>query len=205
VGADGKEGQHSKRKECDVIMNSKSAIALVVSVAICAGCRQPANSTGATDGASADASPNEAVRMAIQAHIAHNGNLDLKAFDTDVKQVTIDRDHAQAEVEFHVKKGSGAMQLTYQLEKRNGAWAVVESQPLGSNFSHPALNKAQTPATGSTSSDPAIFRALDNFHGSAATPPQNLPPGHPPIAPPPKSAKPETPKRLNPTTLHSTR
>jgi len=41
-----------------------------------------------------------------------------------VKQVTIDRDHAQAQVEFHVKNGPGTMQLTYALAKRDGAWSV---------------------------------------------------------------------------------
>ncbi len=172
-------------------MKSRIAITLLVSVAVLAGCQQRANSLSGTPAVtSADASPNDAIRTAIQAHLAHNGNLNLKSFDTDVKQVTIDRDYAQAQVEFRVKN---AMQLTYKLQKRNGAWAVVESDPVGSNFSHPALDKAQAPAAGGTmGGDSAIFRALDNFHGGAATPPQNLPPGHPPIAASPKD-KPEMP------------
>jgi len=86
------------------------------------------------------------------------------------------------------------MQLTYALAKRDGAWSVVESTPRGSNFSHPALDKAQAPAAGGTmSGDSAIFRTLDNFHGGAAKPPQNLPPGHPPITASPKEARPEVP------------
>jgi len=176
-------------------MKSKIAITLAVSVAILAGCKQHANSlSGAAAVASADANPNDAIRTAIQAHLAHNGSLNLKSFDTDVKEVTIDRDHAQAQVEFHVKNGPGTMQLTYALAKRDGAWSVVESMPRGSNFSHPALDKAQAPAAGGTmGGDPAIFRALDNFHGGAAKPPQNLPPGHPPInsasSPPTEPAK----------------
>jgi len=176
-------------------MKSRITITLVVFVAILAGCQQHANSlAGAPAVTSADASPNDSIRTAIQAHLAHNGNLNLKSFDTDVKQVTIDRDHAQAQVEFHVKNGPGTMQLTYALAKRDGAWSVVESTPRGSNFSHPALDKAQAPAAGGTmSGDSAIFRTLDNFHGGVAKPPQNLPFGHPPITASPKEARPEVP------------
>ena len=176
-------------------MRSTIAITVIVSVAVLAGCQQRSNSlSGAPAVVSADASPNDAIRTAIQAHLAHNGSLNLKSFDTDVKEVTIDRDHAQAQVEFHVKNGPGAMQITYQLEKRDGAWAVIESQPIGSNFSHPAFDKAQAPtASGAMGSEPAIFRALDNFHGTAATPPRKLPPGHPPVAVRPKSGAPQTP------------
>jgi len=176
-------------------MKSRIAITLAVSVAVLAGCQQHANSvSGAPAVTSADASPNDSIRTAIQAHLAHNGNLNLKSFDTDVKQVAIDSDHAQAQVEFHVKNGPGAMQLTYKLEKRDGAWAVVESKPVGSNFSHPALDKAQAPAArGTVGGDSAIFHALDNFRGGAATRPQKLPPGHPPVAAPPKGGPRQTP------------
>lgn len=176
-------------------MKSGIAITLAVSVAFLAGCQQHANSASAAGAVSStEASPNDAIRTAIQAHLAHNGNLNLKSFDTEVKQVTIDRDRAQAQVEFRVKNGSGTMQLTYALAKRDGAWSVVESTPDGSNFSHPALDKTQTPPVGGTAAgDSAIFRALDNFHGRAAASPQNLPPGHPPITAFPKEVRPEKP------------
>jgi hypothetical protein len=177
------------------MMNTRIAITLVISVIILAGCRQRANSlSGAPAVTSADANPNDAIRTAIQAHLAHNGSLNLKSFDTDVKQVTFDRDYAEAQVEFHVKNGTGTMQLTYSLAKRDGAWSVVESIPGGSNFSHPALDKTHPPVAGGTmSDDSAIFRALDNFHGRAATSPHNLPPGHPPITATPKEPQPEMP------------
>jgi hypothetical protein len=161
-------------------MKSQTLIFLVVSAVVFAGCQHRSNSvSGAPVLASADASPNEAIRTAIQVHLAHNGNLSLKSFDTEVKQVNLDGDHAQAQVEFHVKSGPGSMRLTYALAKRDGTWLVVGSTPGGSNFSHPALDKTQAPAAGETMvGDSAIFRALDNFHSSAATPPRNLPPGH---------------------------
>lgn len=88
--------------------------------------------------------PEASIRTAIQAHLAHKGTLNLQAFDTDVKQVTLQGDHATAEVEFRLKDGPGAMQLTYALEKRDGAWSVTESEPVGSNFSHPGLDPGQS-------------------------------------------------------------
>lgn len=153
---------------------------LVVSAVVFAGCQHRSNSvSGAPVLASADARPNDVIRTAIHAHLAHNGNLSLQAFDTEVKQVRREGNHAQALVEFHVKNGSGTMQLTYALTKRYGTWTVVASTPGGSNFSHPALDKTQAPTAGETMvGDSAIFRALDNFHGIAATSPRNLPPGH---------------------------
>jgi hypothetical protein len=190
VAADPYGQEHSKEGH-EVTMRSKIAIILCIS-AMVMGCQQHGNPVaGAPSVASADASPNDAIRTAIQAHLAHNGNLSLNSFDTEVKQVNLDGDHAQAQVEFHVKNGPGTMQLTYALAKHDGAWSVVESTPAGSNFSHPALDKSQVPATGGPMGDgPDVFRALDNFHGGAAAAQQKLPPGHPPVAASPKPANP---------------
>jgi hypothetical protein len=175
-------------------MNCKVAMTLVLSAATVAGCQQHGNSSGAPSVARVDVSPNDAIRTAIQAHLAHNGNLNLKSFDTEVKQVTIDRDRAEAQVEFHVKNGTGMMQRTYALAKREGAWSVVESMPVDSNFSHPTLGQAQAPAEGGAiGGESSVFRALDNFHGRVATPPQNLPPGHPPVVASPNGGGQQTP------------
>jgi hypothetical protein len=129
--------------------------------------------------------PEDSIRSASQAHLAHKGNLNLQAFDTDVKQVTIQGDHAQAEVEFRVKGGPGAMQLTYALEKRDGAWSVMESDPVGGNFSHPALDQGQNPAmNGGTGASHSLADTLKSFGVGAApapAPAQPLPPGHPPL------------------------
>jgi hypothetical protein len=124
-------------------------------------------------------SPETSISTAIQAHLAHKGSLNLQAFDTNVKQVTITGDHATAEVEFRVKGGPGAMQLTYALEKRDGAWSVIESDPVGSNFSHPALDPGQSPQTGgSTGASHSLADTLRSFQSGAAAS-QPLPPGHP--------------------------
>lgn len=129
----------------------------------------------------ADQSPNGQIRTAIEAHLAHNSNLNLKSFDTDLKQVTIQGDHAEAQVEFRVKGGPGAMQLTYQLQKQGGAWAVIESNPVGSNFSHPALNQGQAPSAQGAPGAAAdsLADTLRSFKQGGFGAPQTLPPGHP--------------------------
>ena len=176
-------------------MKYRTLICLVVSAVPFAGCQHRSTSVlGAPALAPADASPNDAIRAAIQAHLAHNGNLSLQSFDTELKLIKREGDHAQVLVEFHVKNGAGTMQLTYALTKRDETWSVVGSAPGGSNFSHPALDKTQAPAAGETTGgDSAIFRALDNFHSTAAMPPQELPPGHPPVVASPKNKQPQMP------------
>jgi len=155
---------------------------LIASAAVLAGCQQRGSSGTSAPVALADANPESVIRTAIGAHLAHNANLNPNAFDTEVKRVILDGDRAQAEVEFHVKNGSGVMQLTYALARQNGAWSVVESTPRGSNFSHPQLNVAQ-PATANAAAgaDSSIFRTMDNFHSGGTTPTQKLPPGHIPV------------------------
>ena len=126
-------------------------------------------------------SAEDSIRTAIQVHLAHKGTLNLQAFETNVKQVTLQGDHAQAEVEFRVKGGSGSMQLTYALEKRDGAWSVVESDPVGSNFSHPALDGSPNPETNAIPrASHSLADTLRSFKaGAGAPPPQPLPAGHP--------------------------
>ena len=173
-------------------MRAKIRIMLAVSAALLAGCQQRAGSAPSTPMvASASVSPNDAIQTAIQAHLAHNGNLRLDAFDMTVKQVTFDGDHAQAQVEFHAKTGAGTMQLTYALAKQGGAWTVLESKPNGSNFSHPPLDKTQgTANSGKIGDNPPVFQVLDKIHGVGTPAAQNLPLGHPPIDSSPKDKQP---------------
>jgi len=146
-------------------------------VMLLAGCKK---STASTD--------NE-IRIAIEAHLAHKGTLNLQAFDTVVKQVTIQGDRAQAQVEFHVKNGPGMMQLTYALQKTGGTWAVVESNPVNADFSHPSLDSSQSPTMGAPAgSDPVVSDAVRNFKMGGAPASPNLPPGHPPVTGNPQSA-----------------
>jgi hypothetical protein len=179
-------------KSSEVIVSKKIFAFFLVSAATLLGCKQQgASISGAPAASSANTDPNDVIRTVIQARIAHNGNLNLQSFDTEVKQITIDGAHARAQVEFHAKNGPGAMQLTYALEKRDGAWFVVESNPGGGNFAHPALDGTQAPSQkGTSGADSSVFRMLDNLHGRAATDLQNLPPGHPRIISSPKDKLP---------------
>jgi len=158
-------------------MKRTGSIVLALSLVILlAGCKKSAASTD-----------NE-IRVAIEAHLAHKGTLNLQAFDTVLKQVTIQGNRAQAQVEFHVKNGPGMMQLTYALQKTGGNWAVVESNPVNADFSHPSLDPSQSPAAGAPAgSNPIVSDAVRNFKmgGTPATP--NLPPGHPSVAGNPQS------------------
>src|SRR3989449_3548935 len=58
---------------------------------------------------------NEAIRVAVQKHLAARGTLDLSAMEIDVKQVDIDRDHAIAQVEFRAKRSE---EHTSELQSR---------------------------------------------------------------------------------------
>jgi hypothetical protein len=150
------------------------ALSLVI---LLAGCKPSAANTD-----------NE-IRIAIEAHLAHKGTLNLKAFDTVMKQVTLKGDHAQAQVEFHVKNGPGMMQLTYDLQKTGGAWTVIESNPVKADFSHPSLDSTESPTGAAPAgSNPIVSDALRNFKmgGGSATP--NPPPGHLPMTRNPQSA-----------------
>jgi hypothetical protein len=140
---------------------------------------------GCKKGASSGKDLNAEIRTAIQAHLAHKGNLNLQAFEMNVQAVTVQGDHAQAQVAYNVKNGPGVMQLTYSLEKRDGSWSVIESNPVGSNFSHPKLDGTQNPATGGGTDNVGnsisdMVRGLKSG-GSGAGGTQNLPPGHPPV------------------------
>jgi hypothetical protein len=139
-------------------------IALLAMIATLAfGCK---NGSGVAQ--SQAQTPEDSVRAAIQTHLAHKGNLNLQAFETDVKQVTIQGDHAQAQVEFRVKSGPGTMQLTYALEKRDGAWSVIDSDPVGSNFSHPGLNQIQGEPSSMPGASHSLADTLRSFGAGAA-------------------------------------
>lgn len=165
-------------------MKFKIVPVLFLAAALLAGCDHRGDSaSGVPIIAAAPSSPNDAIRTAIQAHLAHNGNLSLASFDTQVKQVAFDGDHAQAQVEFHAKNGPGTMQLTYALVKLGGSWSVTGSTPGGGNFSHPGPGQSKAPVgSAAMPGDSSVFRALDNLHDRTAAKPQTLPPGHPPVS-----------------------
>lgn len=128
-----------------------------------------------TAGCKKGANENEQIRAAIVKRLTERGTLNMGAFDTDLKQVNVQGDKAQADVVFHPKNGpqEAQMQMSYSLEKRNGVWTVLESKTAGGGMNHPPMDGGQG---GSPVSD-----ALKNFHGQAEGAQGALPPGHPPI------------------------
>ena len=117
--------------------------------ALAAGCGSSGNDT-------------DAIRNAINSHLAARGNLNISAFDTEVQKVDVKGDQATADVAFHIKGGPGVMQLSYSLKKTGGAWAVVESNPVGTNFAHPGLD-----ASGNAAPSTDI---IDSMRQKMATP-----------------------------------
>jgi hypothetical protein len=109
------------------------------------------------------ASDNDAIRNAINTHLAANSNLNTSAFDTEIQKVDIQGDQAKVDVAFHVKGGPGVMQLTYDLKKTGATWAVVESNPVGSNFTHPTLDGTDASAPGSPPALPSQD-IMDSVH-----------------------------------------
>lgn len=112
---------------------------------------------------------NEAIRAAVQKHLAARGTLDLSAMEIDVKQVSIDRDHAIAQVEFRAKQGGGSMQMAYMLDRQGGEWVVRGGTPSAGNIGHPTSGEAPLPPASPS--------------GPATAPPfalGDLPASHPP-------------------------
>jgi hypothetical protein len=175
-------------------MKFKILIGMTFVAVLIGGCQQNGDSASVASApgvAQTDVSPIVPIKTAIQAHLAHNSNLRLHSFDMELKQITVDGNHAKAQAEFHAKSGGGTMQLTYALAKRDGTWSVIESTPKGSNFSHPGLNNGQLPAAGvKRGDDSSVFQVLDKLHDRTGALAQTFPTGHPPVAASPKNKKP---------------
>lgn len=138
----------------------------------------------AASGCKKQAADNDAIRAAIMQHLTGIGTLNVSAMEMDIRSVSINGNQAHAEVEFRPKTGGGApgtgMQVSYNLEKRDSTWVVLNSQPHGGMMQHPS--STQNPH-GSTD----VHNGLPNFNdilngsGSGAPAQGNLPPGHPAV------------------------
>lgn len=150
---------------------NRLALALGITVAIfgAVACKKQAND-------------NDAIRAGILQHLTAIGTLNMSAMDMDIRSVSVNGNQAHAEVEFRPKTGGGSgggMQVAYNLEKRDGAWVVLKSQPLGGMIQHPdpSQNPHQNP-DGKSGGLPN-FNEILNPPGTTA--PGALPPGHPPV------------------------
>jgi ABC-type transporter MlaC component len=120
---------------------------LMVLLAISVGCKKQANDQ-------------DAIRTGIDKHLSEQAGLNLSAMDREVKQVVVNGDHANAQVEFRVKGGDARMEIEYTMERQGGEWKVLNSQPMAGQEAHPGMQASPgAPDSGGNS----------------------LPQGHPPV------------------------
>jgi hypothetical protein len=119
----------------------------------------------------------DAIRAGIMLHLSSVGGLNLGAMDMEIHSVTVDGNQAHAEVEFK-PKGSGpqgaGMQVAYNLEKRDGAWVVQKTQPMGGAMQHPDPNQKPSQTQDVHSGSLPNFNDVLNTGGArapGATPP----------------------------------
>lgn len=154
-----------------------------------AGCGKKSSDHASAAAPSQQQDSETQIRTVIQARVASNGNLNPQAFDTVVNSVTVNGDHAQAQVDFRLKNGPGVMQLNYQLEKRSGNWVVTDSNPIGAGSSHPPLDQSQVPGSGAQDPHAGASHSLSDTlrsfkqEGAPGSSP-SLPPGHPAVSQP---------------------
>jgi len=125
----------------------------------------PSGATSAPSGNPASKSDQDAIRDAVQQHLAGNRSINMAAMDMNVTQVSINGDQAQADVEFRLKQGGTTMQMSYSLMRHAGGWLVTKSQPGGGQFAHPPMDKDHAAgATDSSSAAPATAPPMPDVH-----------------------------------------
>jgi hypothetical protein len=138
-------------------------------------------------------SDSDAIRAGIMQHLAGVGTLNMTAMEVDLRSVSINGNQAHAEVEFRPKTGAPpgtGMQVAYNLEKRDGAWVVQKSQPLGGMIQHPDPNQNSHRNQDVHSGGLPNFNEVLNPSGAPAQ--GALPLGHPPVKAQPKTSAPAT-------------
>ncbi len=93
----------------------------------------------------------DAIRASIEKHLNGRADLNLSAMDREVKQVSVNGDHASAQVEFRLKGGDARMEIEYALERQGKEWTVQSSQPMGMGDAHSGTEQppAGAPDSGS--------------------------------------------------------
>jgi hypothetical protein len=101
-------------------------------------------------------SDEEAIRASILQHLQKSSNLNLSAMDTEFGQITVNGDHAQAQVIFRAKQEGATMQMNYSLQRQNGEWTVLSSQPAGGQIAHPPVGGPPSSGTEATPAMPHL-------------------------------------------------
>lgn len=144
------------------------------------------------------ATDSAAIRSGILMHLNAIGTLNMSAMDVDVRSISINGNQAHAEVEFRPKSGGvpgAGMQVAYNLEKQQGSWVVMKTQPLGGMIQHPDPN--QDPHAKQDVHSGALPNFSDLLNPTDTRAQGALPPGYPALnSQQPSSQSPSTnPKR----------
>lgn len=128
------------------------------------------------------------IRAAVQKHLAANSSLNMAAMDMYVKQVAVNGDRAQAQVEFRLKQGGASMHVVYALERKDDGWTVAHSQPTGGEIAHPPMDQSTPPMPADAT--PSVDSVLNNFRTSGSSPgAKTAPADHPPVEGPGRTPK----------------
>ena len=92
----------------------------------------------------------DAIRASIEKHLNGRADLNLSVMDREVKQVSVNGDHASAQVEFRLKGSEAKMEIEYALQRQGKEWNVLSSQPVGMDNSHSGMGQppSDTPESG---------------------------------------------------------
>lgn len=120
---------------------------MILLFAFAAGCKKQANEQ-------------DAIRAGIDKHLSGVAGLNMSVMDREVKQISINGDHATAQVEFRAKQGPGTMQVEYTLDRQGAEWNVVSNKPFLGQNPHSGMD-TPPPASGAGSG--------------------SMPQGHPPV------------------------
>lgn len=94
-----------------------------------AGCRKQANDQ-------------DAIRASIEKRLNGRADLNMSAMDREIKQISVNGDHATAQVEFRLKGGDARMEIEYTLQRQGAEWTVLDGQPMGGGTSRPGAGDA---------------------------------------------------------------
>jgi hypothetical protein len=135
-------------------------------------------------------SDNDAIRAGIMTHLNGLTGINVNAMVMDIKSVSINGNQAHAEVEFRPKTGAppgAGMQVAYNLEKRDGAWVVQKTQPMGGMIQHPDPN--QNPRQNQDVHSGSLPNFSDIVSPAGAPPQGTAPASHPPAKAQPPAAQ----------------
>ncbi len=114
----------------------------------------------------------DAVRQGVIEYL-QGRSMNTSAMEITVKDVKFDGNKADATVSFAAKGGSSdsGMAMQYQLEQKNGKWAVTGRKELSPTPHGATAPPAQSATPAEEPSAPAA-----NPHGAAMPAPESLPP-----------------------------